>query len=68
MAAIPGGRYAPFYPVKGELPREIAPFWLDERPVTNAEYLQFVRAERPLAALASHAPLRRGFLPVGLGG
>lgn len=43
MAAIPGGRYAAFYPVKGELPQELAPFWLDERPVTNAEFLAFVR-------------------------
>lgn len=43
MSAIPGGRYAPFYPAKGESPQEVAPFWLDERPVTNAEYLEFVR-------------------------
>ncbi|MEX2205376.1 MAG: formylglycine-generating enzyme family protein [Myxococcota bacterium] len=43
MAAVPGGRYTAFYPVKGEAPQEVAPFWLDERPVTNAEYLQFVR-------------------------
>jgi formylglycine-generating enzyme required for sulfatase activity len=45
MAAIPGGRYAAFYPVKGESAREVAPFWLDERPVTNAEYLEFVRGQ-----------------------
>ena len=42
-ASIPGGRYAAFYPVKGESSQDVAPFWLDERPVTNAEFLQFVR-------------------------
>ena len=44
MALVSGGTYAAFYPVKGEAPVQVAPFWLDERPVTNAEYLDFVRA------------------------
>jgi len=43
MVLVPGGSYAAFYPVKGEAPLQVAPFWLDERPVTNAEFLEFVR-------------------------
>jgi formylglycine-generating enzyme len=45
MRALPGGSYAAFYPVKGEQPIVVAPFLLDERPVSNAEFLAFVRAE-----------------------
>jgi formylglycine-generating enzyme required for sulfatase activity len=44
MALVPAGTYAAFYPVKGEQPLQVAAFWLDERPVTNAEFLAFVRA------------------------
>lgn len=40
---MPGGVYAPFYPSKGDPQRQVAPFWLDDRPVTNAEFLGFVR-------------------------
>ena len=43
MAPVPGGSYAAFYPVKGEAPQPVAPFWLDLQPVTNAEFLAFVR-------------------------
>ncbi len=56
MARIAGGRYRPLYrqPVRGArrdsvlrriVPVPVAPFLLDRRPVTNAEFLQFVRAE-----------------------
>jgi formylglycine-generating enzyme required for sulfatase activity len=45
MRLVPGGRYAPFYPVKNEQPTPVAPFFLDEVPVTNAELLAFVGAE-----------------------
>lgn len=45
MARVPGGVYAPFQPVKGEAPRTVAPFFLDVRPVTNGEFLAFVRDE-----------------------
>ena len=52
---IDGGRYLPLYrqPVKGAgrdtvlrrtVPVMVAPFELDRRPVTNAQYLEFVRA------------------------
>ncbi len=44
MASLPGGKYAPLF--RGEKDaREIAvaPFLLDERPVTNGEFLAFVR-------------------------
>ncbi len=43
MQRVPGGSYAPFYPAKGEQPRSVAPFWLDERPVTSGEFVAFVR-------------------------
>jgi formylglycine-generating enzyme required for sulfatase activity len=42
MHAVPGGSYAALYALKGEAPVSVAPFELDERPVTNAEYLAFV--------------------------
>jgi formylglycine-generating enzyme required for sulfatase activity len=55
MVRIPGGRYRPLYRqgVRGTgrdtllrrvVPLEVAPFELDRRPVTNAQYLEFVRA------------------------
>ncbi len=45
MTAIPAGTYRPLIRSQDE-PAEIsvAPFWLDIRPVTNAEYLAFVQA------------------------
>lgn len=43
MQRVPGGAYAPFYPVPGEGVRAVGEFWLDARPVTNAEFLDFVR-------------------------
>jgi len=45
MVRLPGGRYVPFYPVKDEAPIRVAPFLLDVVPVTNAEFLEFVRSE-----------------------
>ena len=42
---IPGGTYEPFYPVEGEETRELAPFAIDATPVTNADFLGFVRAD-----------------------
>jgi formylglycine-generating enzyme required for sulfatase activity len=44
MVRVPGGTYVPFYPVKDEVPAEVAPFLLDVVPVTTAEFLEFVRA------------------------
>ncbi len=55
MVWIPAGRYQPLFrrvvrdPVSGEVRREARPvdvpgFWLDRHPVTNAQYLAFVRA------------------------
>ncbi len=42
MARIEGGEYVPMF---GELskPRTVRPFLIDRRPVTNAEFLAFVR-------------------------
>jgi formylglycine-generating enzyme required for sulfatase activity len=42
---VPGGRYEPFVAIAGERPVEVAPFDLDALPVTNADFLAFVRAE-----------------------
>jgi formylglycine-generating enzyme required for sulfatase activity len=45
MVLVPAGSYSPLLrdPTDPEkVP--VAPFWMDERPVTNGEYLEFVRA------------------------
>ena len=45
MVHIPAGSYEPILRGKDELERvPVAAFLLDERPVTNAEFLEFVRA------------------------
>lgn len=54
MALVPAGRYAPFFATKEPAkdsaegarrePVSVASFWLDRYPVTNAQYLEFVRA------------------------
>ncbi len=41
MVYIPGGEYKPFYGSNTELVA-VKPFLVDERPVTNQEYLEFV--------------------------
>lgn len=51
---VPGGTYEPFLRVAGERALEVAPFALDALPVTNADYLAFVRA---------HPEWRRGAVP-----
>lgn len=44
MAAIPGGKYKPLFSGEKEAKETgVEPFMLDERPVTNGEYLAFVR-------------------------
>jgi formylglycine-generating enzyme required for sulfatase activity len=46
MVLIPAGTYAPLLRTKDEPDRvPVATFWLDERPVTNAEFLAFVRVQ-----------------------
>jgi formylglycine-generating enzyme required for sulfatase activity len=42
MAAVPAGAYTPLMAATG--PVAVASFLLDEKPVTNGEYLEFVRA------------------------
>lgn len=45
MVLIPAGSYEPILRGKNEPERVAVPaFWLDARPVTNAEFLEFVRA------------------------
>ncbi len=43
MVLVPGADYRPFYPAKDEGPRAVPAFWMDARPVTNAQMLDFVR-------------------------
>ena len=43
MAYIPGGEYKPFYSSDTGLVT-VHPFLMDERPVTNSEFLAFVKA------------------------
>ncbi|QTN34371.1 formylglycine-generating enzyme family protein [Akkermansiaceae bacterium] len=42
MARVEGGSYLPMFGERGK-PRTVAPFLLDRRPATNAEFLEFVR-------------------------
>lgn len=42
MARVEGGAYLPLYGDRAQ-PREVKPFLLDVRAVTNAEFLEFVR-------------------------
>jgi sulfatase modifying factor 1 len=64
MALIPAGRYAPLVRTQDE-PAEVAvdAFWLDVAPVTNAEFLAFVRAN-PTWRRSAITPLfaDRGYL------
>lgn len=44
MQRVPTGYFVPFQPAQGDADgRWVLGFWLDERPVTNAEFLAFVR-------------------------
>lgn len=43
MVQIPGGEYQPFYGTDTALVK-VGPFLIDERPVTNGEFLEFVKA------------------------
>jgi hypothetical protein len=73
MARIPGGVYKPFYPVEGEKEIRVAPFDLDVHPVTNGEFLDFVRANprwrksgaSPLFTDSSYLSAWRGDLDPG---
>jgi formylglycine-generating enzyme required for sulfatase activity len=57
MVLIPAGTYAPVLRGLNEPERVAVPaFWLDERPVTNAEFLEFVRAN-PKWARSRVSPL-----------
>lgn len=42
MAWVEGGEYVPMFGERSK-PRKVAPFLLDRRPVTNAEFLEFVK-------------------------
>lgn len=64
MVLIPAGAYAPILRTKDEPERvSVAAFWLDAQPVTNGEYLEFVRAH-PQWRRSRVAPLfaDRGYL------
>jgi formylglycine-generating enzyme required for sulfatase activity len=64
MVLVPAGTYAPLLRTKDEPERvPVAAFWLDARPVTNAEFLEFV-TQHPQWRRASVGPLfaDRGYL------
>ena len=44
MVKIAGGEYTMFFDNQGSRKVKIKPFYLDARAVTNAEYLEFVKA------------------------
>lgn len=44
MVKIPGGYYESFFKKQDSRPVKVAPFLMDETAVTNAEYLEFVKA------------------------
>lgn len=45
MVLIKGGRYTPFWKdEKSLIPVKVKPFYMDRHPVTNAEFLKFVKA------------------------
>jgi formylglycine-generating enzyme len=49
MVLLPKGEYLPFYPIKAKerspekTPVQVERFWMDELPVTNSEFLDFVK-------------------------
>jgi formylglycine-generating enzyme required for sulfatase activity len=53
MVELPGGTYTPPFEFRGMGSVLVPAFYLDERPVTNGEYLEFVRAHPEWAR--SHA-------------
>lgn len=44
MMKVPGGSYESFYRTEADPPVRVAPFRIDELPVTNGEFLSFVEA------------------------
>lgn len=57
MVRIPGGSYQPFYTLgAAKQPVRVAPYQLDPYPVSNAEYLSFVKA-RPRWRKARVSPI-----------
>jgi formylglycine-generating enzyme required for sulfatase activity len=67
--AVPEGSHAPFYPPTPELEKVAMPaFMLDDKPVTNAQYLAFVKAN-PEWAKGAISPLfaESGYLASWMG-
>lgn len=44
VVRIAGGTFQPFFAEPNAPPVQVAPFWIDARPVTNAQYARFVAA------------------------
>jgi len=44
MVYISGGSYIPMYKDDDDKERKVEPFYIDQYPVTNADYLEFVKA------------------------
>ncbi|WP_423146017.1 formylglycine-generating enzyme family protein [Rubrolithibacter danxiaensis] len=56
MVKIPAGVYTPFFQNKSDKPVSVESFYLDSRAVTNAEFLEFVKAN-PKWAKSNISPL-----------
>ena len=44
MVYIPGGTYIPMYKDGDDKERKVEPFYIDQYPVTNGDYMEFVKA------------------------
>jgi sulfatase modifying factor 1 len=61
---VEGGEYLPFFAEAESAPLQVAGFWMDRAPVTNAEYARFVEAHpswapgAPPAIFADHNYLK----------
>jgi formylglycine-generating enzyme required for sulfatase activity len=60
MVEIPAGTYAPPFAFRGEGPVSVPAFYLDERPVSNGEYLAFVESHPEWARSQARPPLVDG--------
>ena len=67
MVLIPAGRYAPILRGKDEPETvEVAAYWLDERPVTNGEFLAYAPPERRTPRVSLRSLGDPEFFPIGV--
>jgi formylglycine-generating enzyme len=74
MVRVPAGYYLPFYITKGVNSVRIESFWMDQAQVTNAQFLEFVKANpewsrsRVSPTLAEHGYLKQWASDFVIGG